>query len=303
MTRIITNNYIEKLNKLIIEFENSPNLYLLVDFFVKEVQTDQDRKANRNQKIFTKSDLLKIIEIKDLNDLKRLFSYINLILKTFNGQYLHIHINCDLSENIINNLTTLFAWEALVECSYDKETIDNQIGILKAETKRDLIMPSDNNGHETNQIFRKRYGSKHRLKFIEKIKSLAKSNSNNGLLLNLNSSTRVCVNLSDFSVFPDPLNTYVNFGDSLQDIYEKNNSILQNISTIISLFPAERGRNIWHSDYISENINAWNQLSEFNFNKVITITSGEKTPEGLLEMQKQKKFQSEEIYTIFSFEL
>jgi hypothetical protein len=95
----------------------------------------------------------------------------------------------------------------------------------------------------------------------------------------------------------------VNFGDSLQDIYEKNNSILQNISTIISLFPAERGRNIWHSDYISENINAWNQLSEFNFNKVITITSGEKTPEGLLEMQKQKKFQSEEIYTIFSFEL
>ena len=40
-----------------------------------------------------------------------------------------------------------------------------------------------------------------------------------------------------------------------------------------------------------------------NFKKVITITSGEKRPEALLEMHIQKKFQAEEIYTIFSFEL
>lgn len=303
MSRIITINYINKLNLLIKDYELSQSFYSLLDFFVKEIQTDQERKTNRNQKIFTKSELLKIVEIKESIDLKRLFGYINLILKTFKGQYLHIHINSELSESIVNNLTTLFAWEALVECSYDEVNLDFQLSKLKTETKRDLIMPSDSNGHETNQIFRKRYGLKHRLKFIEKIKSLSKSNTNNGLLINLNSSARDCVNFSEFSVFPDSFNTYVNFGESLQDIYQNNNSILQNIRTIINLFPAERGRNIWHNDFVSENINDWNQLSEFNFGKVITITSGEKTPEALSEMQKQKKFQSEEIYTIFSFEL
>ena len=40
-----------------------------------------------------------------------------------------------------------------------------------------------------------------------------------------------------------------------------------------------------------------------NFKKVVTITSGEKTLEALLEMQKQNKFQADEIYTLFPFEL
>ena len=150
MSRIITINYINKLNLLIKDYELSQSFYSLLDFFVKEIQTDQERKTNRNQKIFTKSELLKIVEIKESIDLKRLFGYINLILKTFKGQYLHIHINSELSESIVNNLTTLFAWEALVECSYDEVNLDFQLSKLKTETKRDLIMPSDSNGHETN---------------------------------------------------------------------------------------------------------------------------------------------------------
>lgn len=303
MTRIITDNYFEKLNKLINGGEDSPKLYSLVDFFVKEIQLDYDRRANRNQKIFKELDLLKILEIKDSIDLKKLYNYIILIINTFNGRYLHIHINYDLNEDFINNLTTLFAWDVLVKSSYSNETLDKQIEILKIETTRDIIFPSDNLGHKTNQIYRKRNGLKHRLKFIEKIKCLTQYNLNFGVLLNLNKSAEYCVNISDYSDFPNSLNSFVNFGENLQGIYEKNESILQNINTIISLFPIERGSNIWYSDFISENINAWNQFSEFNFNKVIIITSGEKTAEGLLEMQKQKKFQSEEIYTIFSFEL
>ena len=82
MSRIITINYINKLNLLIKDYELSQSFYSLLDFFVKEIQTDQERKTNRNQKIFTKSELLKIVEIKESIDLKRLFGYINLILKT-----------------------------------------------------------------------------------------------------------------------------------------------------------------------------------------------------------------------------
>ena len=44
MSRIITNNYIEKLNGLINEFESSPKLCSLIDFFLEEIQRDQNRK-------------------------------------------------------------------------------------------------------------------------------------------------------------------------------------------------------------------------------------------------------------------
>ena len=90
--------------------------------------------------------------------------------------------------------------------------------------------------------------------------------------------------------------------EHLQSIYEKNNSVLQKINTIINIFPAERGKNIWYHEFITENINAWNQLPGYNFSKVITITTGKKNSEDLLLMRKLNKFQSEEFYTIFPFE-
>lgn len=303
MSRIITNNYIEKLNETINGFENSPSLCSLVDFFLDEVQKDQNRKVNRTQKIFSSIDIEKLNKIKESEELNKIYAYINIIINAFQGQYLHIHLNVDLTENNLDNLISLFTWEALAGCSYDEDHLDKQISLLNIETNRNLMLPTDNNGHAINQIYRKRYGQKHKLKFIEKIKRLASNTQKNGVLLNLNASASSCVYLSDFSEFPESMNTYVNFGESLQDIYDNNNAILQNISTILSLFPAERGTNIWYSNFISENINAWNQLPGFNFGKVITITSGEKTPEALLEMHKQKKFQAEEIFTIFSFEL
>ncbi len=73
---------------------------------------------------------------------------------------------------------------------------------------------------------------------------------------------------------------------------------VERLSMIINLFPSITGKNIWYKDFMSDEISRYN-----NFKKIITITSGEKTPEALLEMQKQNKFQAEEIYTIFSFEL
>ncbi len=303
MSRIITNNYIEKLNGLINEFESSPKLCSLIDFFLEEIQRDQNRKGNRNQKIFSSKDLDKLNELKNSDKLKRFFAYINIIIQTFPGKFLHIHINTDLLETIYENLITLFIWKALVDSTFDSDYIDNEIIALNIETKRDLNMPYDNNRHSTNQIFRKRHGLKHRLKFIENINSRTNNTSNSGLLLNLNSNAYCHVKLSDFSEFPFPLNTYLNFGNSLQNIYNSNKTVLQTIRTIINLFPAERGHNVWYQDFIKQNIDAWNQLPEFNFEKVITITSGYKTNEALLEMQRQNKFQAHEVYTIFSFEL
>lgn len=302
MSRIITENYSYRLNSLINEFEFSPNSSSLIDFFLEEVQKDQNRKGSKNQKVFSANDLVRILEIKDSIELKRIFAYLNTIVKTFNGQYLHIHLNADLSEKLINNLITLAVWDALSEGLYDDSILDEQINSLKMITARPIEAPN-NNGHSLNQIYRERYGLKHKLKFIEEIKNINFSAKKNGILLNLNKSNDCCVNLSEFSIFPESLNTYINLGESLQCIYDKNNTALQNITTILNLFPAERGQNIWSNSFISENINAWNQFPEYNFSKVITITSGEKTAENLLEMKKQNKFQAEEMYTIFSFEL
>ena len=302
MSRIITNKYFTKLNQIINAFEINPNLRNIIDFFLEDITKDQNRLRNRNQKIFTSNDLIKLNEIKSDEKLKTIYSYINILIKNFNRQYLHIHINEDLSENMTDNLVSIISWGALSESIYDDNILSNEISFLKTEIKRDLIIPYDNNGHLTNQIFTKRLGLIHKLKLFEKIINLSQNTGNNGLLINLNTTANVCVNLSDFSIFPESINSFINFGNNLQSIYDRNNSVLQKISTIINVFPAERGKNIWYHDFIKENINAWNQLPGYNFSKIITVTSGKKNSEELLQMRKLNKFQSEEFYPIFSFE-
>jgi len=303
MNRIITDNYKNKLNAIIDEYDIKPYLYDFIDFLLEEVKKDQIRKCNRNQKVFSKNHIYKLEGIKKSDELKRIFVYLNILIKKFNGKYLHIHINSDLNQSITDNLASLFAWQILIEAIYDKDILNSKIEDLKKETRSDLVLSTENNGHKINQVFRNRNGLKHRLKLFEKIKIVNNQNSNIGYLLNLNQSDFYCINLSEFSIFPEPIDSFVNFGLTLQSIYDNNNFILQNISMIISLLPAERGNNIWYSDFLSENINEWNKLPGFKFKKVITITSGKKTYEALLEMQVQKKFQAEEIYTIHSFEL
>lgn len=296
MSRIITNNYFEKLNDFINKFDYPPNLYSLVDFFIEEIKKDQNRKGNK--KIFSTKDFQKVNELMDSDDLKRIFAYISNIGKGFKGQYLHIHLNVDLSENLIDKFITLAGWNALSKGLYDNGILDEQINSLKIKTARPLEL-LNNNGHLINQIYRERYGLEHKLKFIEKIKSLPDKTANNGLLLNLNTSTNSYVNLSEFSICPESLNTFVNFGNSRKDIFkEMGREKVERLSMIINLFPSITGKNIWYKDFMSDEINRYN-----NFKKIITITSGEKTPEALLEMRRQKKFQAEEIYTLFSFEL
>jgi hypothetical protein len=296
MSRIITNNYIEKLNNLINEFDYPTNLYSFVDFFIEEVKKDQNRKENK--KIFSKKDFQKVNELINSVDIKRIFAYVSNIGNGFKGKYLHIHLNVDLSENLIDNFITLFGWYTLSQGLYDNVILDEQINSLKNITARPLEL-LNNNGHLVNQIYRERYGLQHKLKFIEKIKSLPNKIANNGLLLNLNTSANSHVNLSEFSICPESSNTFVNFGNSRKDIFkEMGREKVERLSMIINLFPSITGKNIWYKDFMSDEINSYN-----NFKKIITITSGEKTPEALLEMQKQKKFLAEEIYTIFSFEL
>lgn len=299
MSKIITTSYLEKLNEIIDEFDSSPKLDLLVDFFIEEVEKDINRKGNRNQKIFSSNSLEKLNKIKNIEELKKIFTYINIIINTFSNQYLHIHINADLSENIQDNLITLFTWRALAESLYDNVLIENEIQTLKTETSRDLIMPTDNNGHITNQILKRRHGLKHKLRFFEKIKSRINDNASSGMLININTSAFGFINLSEFTEFPESLNSYINFGDTIRNTFKKlGEDKVLSLSKIVNLFPTITGQNIWYKDFIREEISRYN-----NFKKVITITSGERTVEALLEMQKQNKFQADEIYTIFSFEL
>jgi hypothetical protein len=119
----------------------------------------------------------------------------------------------------------------------------------------------------------------------------------------MNISNKNSASISEFSNFPKSSNCVLNFGNKMQDVYQINFDSLQNIRTIINLFPAISGNSIWYGDFIEENIELWNALPNFNFNKIITITSGEKSIENLLKMEKYNKFQSKENYTIFKFEL
>jgi hypothetical protein len=299
MSRIITQNYFNKLNDLIKGFEQSSNLSSLVDFFIDEVRKDQNRKASRNQNVFSSNDFVKLIEIKSSEELRRIYAYTNIISKSFTDKYLHIHINADLSENLVENLITLFAWEGIVGSSQCKDLLLNETNYLNKKISANLILPSNNNQHKINQIYRERFGIKHRLKFIEQINKLPENSANNGLLLNINTSNSKCVNLSEFSEFPETLNSYINFGDTLRNTFKKlgEDKVLR-LSTIVNLFPSITGQSIWYKDFIRDEINRYN-----NFKKVITISFGEKTTEAILEMHKQNKFQADEIYTIFSFEL
>ncbi len=303
MSKIITDDYLNKLNELIAESQISSNFYSFLIFFRNEIERDQKRIGSRNRKVFSRNHLEKLIEIQESNDLKRIYAYLKIIIEKFTGHYLHIHINAELSESTINNIVSLFAWEALVNCSYDNDLVLKEINDLTTATSSSLVLPANNSQRIINQKYKERYGLSHRLKFTKTINNLPESNLNKGLLLNLNSSAVDCVNLSDYSIFPNALKTYVNFGKDLQFIFDERNDILQNISTIINLFPAERGRNIWYQNFITETINAWNQFPEYEFTKVITITSGEKPPEKLLETQRRNRFQTDEMYTIFPFEL
>ncbi len=298
MSKILTDNYIDKLNRLINEFEQSPNLTSLIDFFLNDVEKDQNPNVNRNQKVFSLNEFEKLKEISRSSELKRIFAYIKIIIKTFEKQYLQIHINVDLPEKLIENIISLFAWEVYVNAKYDSGFLENEIYSLTMKTSRELNL-LDDNGHSENKLRRERKGWRHRLKLIKQIKSFSDYVTKNGILLNLNTSAENCVYLSEFSVFPESLNTSVNFGDNRKNIFkEMGREKVERLSMIINLFPSITGKNIWYKDFMSDEINRYH-----NFKKVITITSGEKTPEGLLEMKKQSKFQTEEIYTIFSFEL
>jgi hypothetical protein len=299
MSRIVTDKYLNKLNTLIEEFGHSPKLSSLVDFFISEVQKDLNRKGSKNQKIFSSNNFLRFNEINDFKELRKMIAYLNLILKSFTGKYLHIHINADLSENQLDNLITLFAWDGIVAGSYDKDLLLKESNNLRKTTESNLTFPADNNKHIINKIYRERFGLKHRLKLISYFIDLEENHVNNGFLLNLNTSARNCVNLSEFSEFPESFNFYMNFGESSRNIFVKlGENKVSRLSTIINLFPSVTGQNIWYKDFIRDEISRY-----LNFKKVITITAGERTSELLLEMQKQNKFQAEEIYTLFIFEL
>lgn len=304
MSRIINKSYIDKLNSALDGFDFSDNLKSLVDFFKEQVEIDQSRKGSRNQKLFSEKDFNFLQQLEEYSEIKRVLSYLYKLINSFDGNFLQIHLNIDLEDIVSNQIIFLLSWDALINSSFDKSQIISEIKALEVETKRPLIMPSDNNRHLSNQIFREAKGKKYKKIFLQKLLNLTNQNDYGcGWLVNANKGASTSFRISEYSDLPNAINSYLNFGDTLQVIYDNNNTILSKVDTIINLFPAITGSNIWYQDFIAESIKEWNRLGEFNFKKVITITSGEKTPESLLDMQKQNKFQAEEIYTIFSFEI
>jgi len=303
MSRIVGKNYIDKLNSTLEGFDLSDNLKSLIDFFKKQVEIDQSRKGSKNQKVFSMKDFNFLQQLKESSEIKRILAYLYKLINSFDGNYLQIHLNIDLEDNVTNQITFLLTWDALINSRFDDSQIKKDIEALESEINRDLILPSDNNKHRLNQILREAKGKKYRKTFLQFFLNLTNNQIDNGWLINASKGASTSFNISEYSDLPNALNSYLNFGDTLQGIYDNNNTILSKVDTIINLFPAITGSNIWYQDFIAESINEWNQFDEIDFKKVITITLGEKTPESLSDMLKQNKFQVEEIYIIYPFEL
>jgi hypothetical protein len=296
MNRIISQKYLDRLKDLRRRFSLSPNLSCLLDFFESEVLKDQGKGG---RKIFKENSLLRVNDIKSSVKLKDIYSYIEIIANSFKGRFLHIHINEDLTDDIRDNLITLLVWKAFSCADYKTETLQEEFENLIKKNKQQINLPATTSKNLINPIFKQRSGDKHREKIIEMILNLHGVFEEDGVLINLNKTAENCVFLSEFSSFPEPLNLFLNFGKSGREVFgEMGVKKTSRLSVVLNLFPSFTGKNIWYKDFIRDEISRYT-----NFKKVITITSGEKSAMELYEMQRQNKFQSEEIYTIFSFEI
>jgi len=303
MSKIVTNTYLDKLNLIIDEYEFSKKLEKFIEFNLDELTNDYSGKENRSVTLFSNEQFEKVKEIKHSKFLRKLFSYINVICNSFNGQFLHIHINVDLTDEIMKNITTFFVWDVQLSGIYNRDNIAIEINNIIHLINREIILTTETNGRDKNRIFREKKGLRHKKRLYEHILENSNETADLGVLLNMNISNKNSVQISEFSNFPNSSNCILNFGNKMQDVYQTNLDTLQNIRKIINLFPSISGNSIWYGDFIKENVDMWNAMPNYNFNKIITITSGEKSIENLLKMEKYNKFQSQESYTIFQFEL
>jgi hypothetical protein len=251
------------------------------------------------RKVFKENSLLRVNDIKYSVKLKDICSYIEIISSSFNGRFLHIHINEDLTDDIRDNLITLLVWRAFSCADYKTTSLQEEFENLIKKNKKEINLPATTSKNLINPIFKQRYGDIHREKLIKVLLNLKDCLKEDGLLINLNKTAENCVFLSEFSSFPEPLNLFLNFGKSGREVFrEMGVEKTGRLSVVLNLFPSFTGKNIWFKDFIRDEITRYN-----NFKKVITITSGEKSALELYEMQRQNRFQSEEIFTIFSFEI
>lgn len=303
MSKIINENYIAKLDSTLEQLDYSDNLKSMIDFFEEQVKKDQSKKGSKKQKVFSMKDYIFLKQLKESSEMKRIFTYLHKLINTFDGNYLQIHLNMDFEDSTVDQIIFLLIWDALINSSFDDKKITYDIKTLESETNGGQISLVDNNKHRLNQILRELSGKEIKIKVLKRILSINNKKSTKGWLINTNKGAITTYNLSEFTGLYKALDTCLNFGEKLQTLYDKNSILLNRLDTIINLFPSITGSNIWYPDFIAESINEWNRLDDFNFKQVITITSGEKTPESLLDMHKQNKFQVQEIYTIFPFEI
>lgn len=305
MSTIFSAKYLEKLRILIEEFEISENLTAILNFFFIEIEKDISKKVSNKMKVFKSKKIGFISEINRSNELKNIYKYLKIIIRNFiqleDELNLVIHINSDLKENMIDNLISLFTWDIIINSKIDQNLLDNDINQLEKIIQKEIHANKNNIDFE----YRKRYGQQHRIRLLKKLKECTSKDRDdyyNGILININKSNEDLINLSEFSNFPQMSSNYINLGKSLQDIHNEKIINLININTIINIFPAMRGQSIWINDFSSENIKSWNELPDYNFNKLITITTGLKTYDALSQ-QKNDFYKNVELFVIFENEI
>ena len=304
MSTLFSAKYLDKLRILIDEFEISENLNALLKFFLIEIEKDTSKKVNNRMKVFKSKKIGFISEINKSNELKNIYKYLKVIIRNFlqfeDELNLVIHINSDLKENMIDNLISLFTWDIIINSKIDPNLLDNDINLLEKIIQKEI--------HANNNIdfeYRKRYGQQHRIRLLKKLKECTSKDKDDyfaGLLININKSNEDLINLSEFSTFPQMRSNYINLGKSLQEIHNAEIINLININTIINIFPAMKGQSIWINEFSSENIKSWNELPDYNFNKLITITAGLKTYDDLSQ-QKNDFYKNVELFVIFENEI
>jgi hypothetical protein len=212
-----------------------------------------------------------------------------------------------LTEAEIESLKMSFSWYVFKLGFKDSILIKNELVKLNLETEI-LHLPLCR-GAILNRLERNNNGRKHRLRLLRFLMGSINELSNEGFLLNINRSGENEINLSDFSTMPQSSKSSINFGKSIQEIFdtfidiETNANPLLEFTTVINLFPILYGSNVWYNSYQKENLNNWNEIENCNFTKIITITAKEETFENLLKLKKENKFMVDEMYTIFPFEL
>lgn len=282
-----------------------------IDFFFKETMKDKG-KANRQKRIFSDSKVIQIEILQSSKKLKSIFNYLISVIENFSGNSIHIHINIELEESELYSLKLAFAFYTYKLGFKDLHLIEEELLKLDAEPK--ISEYPDCNGRVLNKLEKKYNGKRHQKRYLEFLRCLnnysSSSSSPNEFLLNINRLDGDDNFISEYSKMPQSYDYFPNFGKRIGDLFEVRSDkhleqpqFFVNSTTVINLFPVLFGPNVWYDTFIFDSLERWNETVGCNFRKIVTVTAKHDTFENLLKIKKANKFNVEELYVIFPFEI